>query len=224
STCPWFGNFFNDVQLTLPRVSICARPWNLNSMEDLNSGAVDFGIHIVENTKNGIYDLEIAPCYRLCVVRDGHPLASKGYVTLKDLTQYPVIINDLAGWNNDGNSLMQKVLEAHGFKLNIAGRLGYISSILNALLNSNAITYTSATSIPTSLSGLTLLKGPKEVDEVKCSYRLYISKTSYGSQETNYLIDFIYNSFNRYVYTQYNREDIAAVIGKIPTVSRWGKN
>ncbi|AAN56850.1 LysR family transcriptional regulator [Shewanella oneidensis MR-1] len=214
TACGWFSTLFSDMQKTLPRVTLCARPWNLKSMEDLDSGAVDFGIHIIENSKKGIYDMDIAPCYRLCVVRDGHPLISKGEVTLKDLEQYPVLINDLGGWNNDGNSLMQRVLEKHGLKLNIAGRLGYINSIFTALHTSNAITYTSAASIPQSIPGLTLLRGPKEVNEVDCFYRLYISRMRYGSQETNYLIDFIYDSFKHFLTQQYNRIDIAAVINK----------
>lgn len=217
TACGWFGTLFNDMQKSLPRVSICARPWSLKSLEDLDTGSVDFGIHIIENAKKGIFDMDIAPCYRLCAVRNGHPLTFKGEVTIEDLAQYPVIINDLAGWNNDGNSLMQKVLEAHGLKLNIAGRIGYVSSVLSALHSSNAITYTSAVSIPPTIPGLTLLKGPKEVNEIPCSYHLYISKTHYGSQETNYLIDFMYDSFKRYVTLQYNRKDIAEIIGEVET-------
>lgn len=212
TACNWFGHLFNDMHNSLPRVSLCARPWYTHAMEDLDNGSVDFGLHLIKNSKKCIYDIDIVPCYRLCIVRDGHPLADKGEVTLKDLELYPVVINDLSGLNNDGNSIMQTVLKKNGFDLNISGRIGYISSIFDVLRYSNAITYTSAISVPPDIKGFTLLTGPKEVDEVECNYRLYISKARYGSQETNYLIDFIYDSFKHFAMKQYQRQDIAKVI------------
>ncbi|MGL5664578.1 MAG: LysR family transcriptional regulator [Shewanella sp.] len=221
TACNWFGDLFNDIQNTLPKVSLCARPWHTHAMEDLDTGAVDFGVHIIRNNKKCIYDIDIIPCHRVCIVREGHPLASKDNITLKDLELYPVIINDLAGWNNDGNSIMQTVLEKHGLKLNIYGRIGYINSIFDAIKFNNAITYTSAISIPTNIDGLTLLKGPKEVDEIDCTYRLYISKSRYGSQETNFMIDFIYNSFRKFAISQYKRADIFKIIGKHCRTEEW---
>ncbi|WP_051435561.1 LysR family transcriptional regulator [Shewanella fidelis] len=215
TACGWFAKLFNDLQKTLPKVALCARPWYLNAMKDLDKGAIHFGIHIMPNGTKGIYDVEVAPCHRLCVVREGHPLCAQGKVTLEDLAMYPVILNDLAGWNNNGNSLIERVLKQHNLQPNFVGRMGYVSSIFSALHNSNAITYTSAVSLPKDLSGLTLLKGPAEIDEIECNYRLYISKTRYGSQETNYLIEFIFKSFTEYVNCQYQRDDVVSIIGNV---------
>ncbi|WP_223296538.1 LysR family transcriptional regulator [Shewanella pealeana] len=214
TACGWFGELFVDLQKALPKVNLCARPWYLNALKDLDSGAVHFGLHIMQSGIKGIYDLEVVPCYRLCVVRDGHPLVSQGEVTLEDLAMYPVILNDLAGWNNNGHSVMETVLKNHGLKANLVGRLGYVNSIFSALQGSNAITYTSAVSLPKDLSGLTLLKAPPALDEVECNYRLYISKTRYGSQETNYLIEFLYNSFKSFALGKYERPEVAPLIRK----------
>lgn len=212
TACHWFGDLFIELHRSIPKITLCARPWNFNSMEDLDAGTTDFGIHIIENSKKCIYDINIIPCYRLCIVRNGHPLISNGKVDMKDLELYPVIINDLSGWNNDGNSIMQTVLAKHGLKLNIAGRIGYASSILRALQGTNAILYTSAIALPQDLDGFTILKAPEEIDVIECFYRLYISKAKYGSQETNYLIEFIYDSFRKFATRQYERPEVVSLI------------
>ena len=212
TACTWFGELFIDLQKTLPKVSLCARPWYLNGMKDLDTGVVHFGLHIMHNSTQGLYDVEVVPCYRLCVVREDHPLAKIGQVTLEDFAMFPVILNDLAGWNNNGKSVIESVLKQHGLQANLVGKIGYVNSIYSALQSSNAMTYTSAVSLPKDLSGLTLLKAPAALDEIKCSYRLYISKTCYGSLETNYLIDFLYRSFKRFACSQYERPEIIPFI------------
>lgn len=215
TACSWFGPLFGELQKTMPKVSLCARPWYLNAMRDLDKGTVHFGLHIMQNGTKGIYELEVLPCYRVCVVREGHPLADKDQVTLEDLSMYPFLLNDLAGWNNNGNSIIEKILKEKGLSANLVGRIGYVSSIFNALNQSNAITYTSAVALPSDLTGLVLLKAPDEIDAIQCHYRLYISKSRYGSQETNYLIDFLYNSFKLYAEAKYQHPKVAPLIQQI---------
>ncbi|MGI2261678.1 LysR family transcriptional regulator [Shewanella sp. GXUN23E] len=215
TACSWFGPLFGELQKAMPKVSLCARPWYMNAMQDLDKGTVHFGLHIMQNGAKGIYELEVVPCYRVCVVREGHPLAANKQVSLEDLSMYPVLLNDLAGWNNNGNSLIERILKENGLSANLVGRIGYVSSIFNALSQSNAITYTSAVTLPTDLTGLAVLKAPDEIDAIQCHYRLYISKSRYGSQETNYLIDFLYNSFKHHVEAKYDRPEVATIIEQI---------
>ncbi len=212
TACSWFSTLFGELRQQMPKVTLCARPWHTNAMRDLDQGLVHFGLHVMENGVKGIYEVEVVPCYRVCIVRNDHPLARLGAITLEDMALYPVILHDLAGWNNNGNSVIERAMSECGLLPNLVARMAYINGILEALPQSNAIAYTSAIALPEDLTGLTLLKAPSALTALKCHYRLYISRTRYGSQETNCLIEFLYDSFQRFVTRQYQRPEVAPLL------------
>lgn len=207
----WFSSLFTEIQQHMPKVMLCARPWYINAIRDLDQGLVHFGVHLMNCEIRGIHEIETAPCYRVCVVREGHPLADKLQLSLEDLAFYPVIMNDLSAWNINGNSPLETVMAQHGLRPNLVAKLS-ANNIFNVLHNCNAITHTSALALPTDLTGLKLLKAPVDLNLVECFYKFYISKTRYGSQETNHLIEFLHSSFQDFVMRQYQRPEVKAVL------------
>ncbi|QIZ78297.1 LysR family transcriptional regulator [Ferrimonas lipolytica] len=212
TVCNWYGQLLREIQQTMPNTQLCARPWNLHSMFDLDNGSIHFGIHVMPIGNKGIYEVELAPCLRTIVVHKDHPLARKGYVELTDLGHYPVVLNDLAGWNNNGNSILEKVTAEHNINMRIVARIGYVGSIYDAIADNHTITYTSLAALPDSLENHVVLLPPDELNRHKASYRLYTSRARYGSQETTYLVEFISKSFNQFIQRKFNRPELAEIL------------
>ncbi|USD37997.1 MULTISPECIES: LysR family transcriptional regulator [Ferrimonas] len=208
----WFAPLFLEFQKQMPRARLCARNWHLNSFQDLDKGEVHFGVHVMPADGAGVCEVEMDPCYRVFVVRKYHPLAQKGAVALEDLAMYPVLLHDLCGMNSHGNSLMERVMSDRDQKLNLVSKIGEVHSIFEMLRYSNAITYAAVASLPRDLSDFTLLKAPDCFSAIQGFYRLYVCRSRYGSQETNWLIEFLRDSFCRYIQLKHSRPELAGLI------------
>jgi len=204
----WFGPLLLEVLDRTPRIKLCARGWSFSSFDDIAAGRVQFGIHVMKSDNKGIYQVELAPCYRVFVVRKNHPLADKGFVEKSDLAEFPIVLHDLSGMNSHGNSLLERTLSQMNAKANILAKLGDCRGIWDILKHTNAITYTPPHSLPEDLSELQLLRPASCFEDVKGCYYLSVCRANYGSQETDWLISFLSQSFSRFTEQCYGREEL----------------
>ena len=191
----WFPQLLFEAKTDLPRLRLSLRTWNSHSYQDIADGIIDFGIQHVPNISCSVFESDLCLSHRVFVVRSQHPLVQKGSISLYDLTQYPVVIPDLGGWNDNGNSLMEKVLKKSNMQLNLLGRIGDLSALYKSVSLFNCISYVTTISLPDDLNGLTVLPAPKELNDEKVYYKLFISRQQYGSQQFDFITNFITKSF-----------------------------
>ncbi|GAA4881948.1 LysR family transcriptional regulator [Ferrimonas pelagia] len=207
----WHPLLLAELKKRTPRVTLTTQGWNSQSFKELEQGRVHFGVHILTNTPAHFHNIPLGPTERVFIMRKGHPLAQHGKVALQDLTQYPVLIHHLSGWNCHGQSVMENVLKAHNLQLNLKARLSDSHALFEALKYSNAITYSSVLALPYELSDYALLPAPPELTQVKTHYSLYISGHRYGSQETSFMTELLYDSFQS-LYEETDRPEISRTL------------
>ncbi|QIZ78039.1 LysR family transcriptional regulator [Ferrimonas lipolytica] len=212
TTMGWFPRLFSKLNQQAPQVSLTCHSWNHHSLEDLVRGQIDFGVHMLPSDLKGVYDVELGACRRVFVVHQNHPLAKLGVVTLKDLSQYQVLMTDLSGWNSHGQSTMERVMSERGYRLNVKGRFGDCGALFDTLRVSNCITYTSTLALPDDLSGLVVLPAPSELMQRRSAYRLKVSNQRYGSQEYSWFIEVLTASFQEFLNEKNGRPELEHVM------------
>ncbi|QIZ75799.1 LysR family transcriptional regulator [Ferrimonas lipolytica] len=199
SNLDWIPEIYQELKSVAPYCTLCVRPWNPQSFNEIKNGTMNFGIHVIPANSSELFSVDLTYCNRALVVREGHYLSNQHRpVSLSDLTQFPVILHDLAGWNNFGQSTIETAMSKAKLPFKFDAKIGVIGGILNIIKNSNAIAYVATNSIPEDINGLNIISAPKELDETHVSYKMYIPSNRYGSQESTWMIEFLSSSFKRF--------------------------
>ncbi|MDN2482780.1 LysR family transcriptional regulator [Vibrio agarivorans] len=94
------GLLFSELKKVAPQANIELLTWNTNTPEAMLKDEVTIGFHYDFTLLQGLSSVPIGEVEGIALVRKAHPLANKQFVTLNDLSQYPLASLVNSGWND----------------------------------------------------------------------------------------------------------------------------
>ncbi|GAA4881914.1 LysR family transcriptional regulator [Ferrimonas pelagia] len=146
-----------------PHVDLQLMPWNKGTLEQLKRGIIDVGLHLHSVEDDYINNERICPSIRILACRNNHPILKRKQITLMEMCNYPLLLQDLPSWNQQGQSIIEKASQEKKLPLRISARVSYLPAIVPMLQSSNALCYSSAIGLAQFQQQLTLLPAPREL-------------------------------------------------------------
>jgi len=127
-------DLISQTMVQAPKLNIAYRLWQPEFLEQFDQTGIHLASTMLAHKPEHLSCVEIGQDKSMCVMRNGHPLASHEYVTCADLVAYPHL-KVTGGGDKDAHA--DTALAECGFQRRIALKVPFFSAAVNALKSSD---------------------------------------------------------------------------------------